>query len=80
MDRYFLIGENSEEIEIVAIDKLLRKCIEIAVDSEIYLTYCVGSEEYDWNFRNKIIHELFGIFFCFCFLILTYLKQNWKKR
>ena len=47
IERYFVIVEKTEETDIVSIDKLIRKCIEITIDSEVYLTYCVDIEEHD---------------------------------
>ena len=44
---YFVIVEKTEETDIVSIGKLIRKCIEITIDSEVYLTYCVDIEEHD---------------------------------
>jgi hypothetical protein len=45
--RYFITVQDSEEIEIILLKKIIRKCIKIVIDSYIYLTYCVDSEEHD---------------------------------
>ena len=47
IERYYLIVENSENIEIVSTDKIIRKCIKIEIESELYLTYCVDTDEHD---------------------------------
>ena len=47
IQRYFITVQDSEEIEIILLKKIIRKCIKIVIDSDIYLTYCVDSEEHD---------------------------------
>ena len=39
IERYFVIVEKTEETEIVSIDKLLKKYIEITIDSEVLRWY-----------------------------------------
>ena len=51
IDRFFVIAENSKMLEIIRINKIIRKCIKICVDSELYLTYVVDTEEHDWYFK-----------------------------
>ena len=47
IERYFIIIEKSNEIDVVSIEKITRKCIKIIIDSQIYLTYCVDAVEHD---------------------------------
>ena len=47
IQRFFITVQDSEEIEIILLKKIIRKCIKIVIDSDIYLTYCVDSEEHD---------------------------------
>ena len=47
IQRCFITVQDSEEIEIILLKKIIRKCIKIVIDSDIYLTYCVDSEEHD---------------------------------
>ena len=51
IDWFFVIAENSKMLEIISINKIIRKCIKICVDSELYLTYVVDNEEHDWYFK-----------------------------
>ena len=47
INRYYVIVEESGINEVVTIDKIIRKCVKIVIDSEIYLTYCISTEEHD---------------------------------
>ena len=42
-----MIVEESSINEVETIDKIIRKCVKIVIDSEIYLTYCISTEEHD---------------------------------
>ena len=42
--RYFITVQDSEEIEIILLKKIFRKCIKIVIESDIYFKYCVDSE------------------------------------
>ena len=47
IERFFISVEETNQIQIISIDKILRKCIKIVIDSDIYLTYCVDAQEHD---------------------------------
>ena len=41
---FFHMIEISQEIDVIPIEKIKRKCIKIVVDSDVYLTYCVDRQ------------------------------------
>ena len=47
IELFFTLVEQSNEIEVISINRIIRKCIKIQVDSIIYLTYCVDIDEHD---------------------------------
>ena len=47
IERYFIEVKESAEFQIILKKRILRKCIKIVIDSNIYLTYCVDSDEHD---------------------------------
>ena len=47
IERYFIEVKESAEFQIILMKRILRKCIKIVIDSNIYITYCVDSDEHD---------------------------------
>jgi hypothetical protein len=39
--------KESAEFQIILMKRILRKCIKIVIDWNIYITYCVDSDEHD---------------------------------
>ena len=44
IELFFVMIEISQEIDVIPIEKITRKCIKIVVDSDVYLTYCVDRQ------------------------------------
>ena len=47
IERFFVKVENTDRIDIVCINKIIRKCIKISIDIDIFLTFCVDANEHD---------------------------------
>ena len=70
IEHFFVVVETSKEIDVIPIEKIIRKCIKIVVDTDTYLTYCVDNDKHDLkltmlifnnNNNKKVLRNYFDI-------------------
>jgi hypothetical protein len=44
---FFILVEINKVIDVIWLEKIIRKCISIKIDSDEYATFCLETDEHD---------------------------------
>ena len=47
VERFFVKVESGQVMEIVSVEKIIRKCSSVCIDSDEYATFCIDTAEHD---------------------------------